>query len=1124
MRAVKPALFGVAVLATLSLSSCRSAVRSAALANDVPLSPPIPAVESVSFPALGPPAPAAPGITLTASDGTGLELTSLSTRAVLEGPLSFTEMRLVFANPTPRTLEGTFKIVLPSGASISRFALRIGDRWQEGEVVERQRARVAYEDFLHRKQDPALLEQSAGNEFSARVFPIRANAEKEILVSYSEELRGAAPYVVSLRGLPRLGNAEASATIDGANVPLATLRRTGWVPDEDFVVDRSAVAAPEGVRNGDLVLARVRPVQESHPEPLESAVVLFDTSASRALGLAEQTRALQQLAARIAETNPGARWVVACFDQRVDELFTGPVSGFGPGAIAKILERGAFGASDVGRALASAGPLATHIGASRVLLLSDGVATAGETDRAKLVGAARALAAAGIQRIDAIATGGIRDDGALRAIATAGLPHDGVVLTGSDDARRMARRLGEATRSGIAVNVEGASWWTPRRIDGAQAGDEFLVYAQLPPQNTVRVTAGDAHPAAMELRPVERPLLERAWAQAKIESLVDAEATADDVDAIRKQIVALSTSHRVLSPHTALLVLETEDDYRRLGIDHTSLVDILAVQGGRVALTHRADAVLAPGSGAKVAAEEPAHLMRQTPAPVSTVAAMNGSATEWGADIKEGGGGRAEQRVVLFGSGGLGLSGVGEGGGGAAFSTRQGHGRLGGGHAAPAPRIREGATMVSGRVPPEVIQRIVRQNFGRFRLCYENGLRQHPGLEGRVTVRFVIDTSGAVASAADGGSSLPDPAVVQCVVRGFGNLSFPQPEGGTVTVVYPIQFSPNGTSDAEQAPQSLALGPRAADDHEPEASAGPYSGRFAEVMGLLARRDAARAKEAARRWVSGEPGDVMALVALGEALEASSDEATAARAYGSIIDLFPSRADLRRMAGERLERLRDTSALELAADTYAKALEERPDHPSSHRMLAFALLKEKEYARAFDVAMQGLAHGYPGGRFAGVEQVLREDLGLIGAAWAHAEPDQREAIAARVRAAGGTVEDAPSLRFVLSWETDANDVDLHVRDASSDHAFYSHRSLASGGSLYADVTTGYGPECFTVRLPKSKRSPKYSLQAHYYSRGPMGYGMGKLEIVDHDGRGGLTFEERPFVVMNDQAFVELGAY
>jgi hypothetical protein len=35
-----------------------------------------------------------------------------------------------------------------------------------------------------------------------------------------------------------------------------------------------------------------------------------------------------------------------------------------------------------------------------------------------------------------------------------------------------------------------------------------------------------------------------------------------------------------------------------------------------------------------------------------------------------------------------------------------------------------------------------------------------------------------------------DNAVVACVVRGFGTIRFPAPEGGIVTVVYPIIFNP----------------------------------------------------------------------------------------------------------------------------------------------------------------------------------------------------------------------------------------------------------------------------------------------------------------------------------------------
>ena len=110
----------------------------------------------------------------------------------------------------------------------------------------------------------------------------------------------------------------------------------------------------------------------------------------------------------------------------------------------------------------------------------------------------------------------------------------------------------------------------------------------------------------------------------------------------------------------------------------------------------------------------------------------------------------------------------------------------------PMPQIVRGAASTSGRLPPEVIQRIVRQNFGRFRLCYENGLRSNPNLQGRVSVRFVIGRDGAVSQVGNGGSDMPDGGVVSCVVRAFYGLSFPQPEGGIVTVVYPINFAPGG--------------------------------------------------------------------------------------------------------------------------------------------------------------------------------------------------------------------------------------------------------------------------------------------------------------------------------------------
>ncbi len=151
----------------------------------------------------------------------------------------------------------------------------------------------------------------------------------------------------------------------------------------------------------------------------------------------------------------------------------------------------------------------------------------------------------------------------------------------------------------------------------------------------------------------------------------------------------------------------------------------------------------------------------------------------WGDDIGD-----------SFGQGGLGLSGIGEGGGrgegiglgqigtlGHGSGVGSGQGRLAGSHRSNPPQVRMGAVSVSGKLPPEVIQRIVRQNFGRFRLCYENGLRSDPSLAGQVSVTYTIKEDGSVAGITTSGD-MTDQAVVSCVGRSFGGLSFPQPEGG----------------------------------------------------------------------------------------------------------------------------------------------------------------------------------------------------------------------------------------------------------------------------------------------------------------------------------------------------------
>lgn len=106
-----------------------------------------------------------------------------------------TSIDQVFINNHSRDIEGTYIFPLPLGASISEFAMYIGDKKVEGEILDKNKARRIYEDIVRRLKDPALLEYIGRNMFRTRVYPIPAKGEKRIKISYSEILSSEASLV-----------------------------------------------------------------------------------------------------------------------------------------------------------------------------------------------------------------------------------------------------------------------------------------------------------------------------------------------------------------------------------------------------------------------------------------------------------------------------------------------------------------------------------------------------------------------------------------------------------------------------------------------------------------------------------------------------------------------------------------------------------------------------------------------------------------------------------------------------------------------------------------------------------------------------------------------------------------
>lgn len=86
----------------------------------------------------------------------------------------------------------------------------------------------------------------------------------------------------------------------------------------------------------------------------------------------------------------------------------------------------------------------------------------------------------------------------------------------------------------------------------------------------------------------------------------------------------------------------------------------------------------------------------------------------------------------------------------------------------------------------EVIRRPIRTKLPQIRACYEKALKEQPGLQGKVVVRFVIGRNGAVIEAEGTGLG----AVSSCVASVIRTIVFPSSERGTITVSYPFLFRP----------------------------------------------------------------------------------------------------------------------------------------------------------------------------------------------------------------------------------------------------------------------------------------------------------------------------------------------
>jgi hypothetical protein len=204
--------------------------------------------------------------------GRPLQLRRHQVRVVIRDNVARTEIEQSYYNPTGQTLEGTYRFPLPPDASISRLALYVGNRLEEGEIVERRRARQIFRQIVQdtiRPRDPALLEWMGGRSFRMKIFPIPPRASRRVILAYTQPLSasfGRHRYVYPMASAgksTRIGrfsielSASSSLGLERVEAPLYPVlgeRKDGslrlryeasdFVPAASFVVDLTPKGTP----------------------------------------------------------------------------------------------------------------------------------------------------------------------------------------------------------------------------------------------------------------------------------------------------------------------------------------------------------------------------------------------------------------------------------------------------------------------------------------------------------------------------------------------------------------------------------------------------------------------------------------------------------------------------------------------------------------------------------------------------------------------------------------------------------------------------------------------------------------------------------------------------------------
>jgi len=637
-------------------------------------------VAAVAIAGVALPCPVRAAGLLIADGGFGgvLEIKEHSVQVTLNNGIAVTKVTQVFHNTEKRQVEALYTFPVPKGASVANFSMWINGKEMVGEVLEKERAREIYNSYKQQRRDPGLLEQVDYRTFEMRIFPIPADADQKVEVTYYQELdydRDMATYVYPLATVTRRDvdarttgkfaisiDVKSAVPIVGLESPShgqafaiakhsdsywqANLEATGGNLAQDIVLACRVSRPQTGMdlltsrhkgEEGFFCLTLTAGKEVEQQQGGMDYVFVVDASGSMAANgkLLLSKDAVQAFLGELGEDD---RFEVMTFNVTPNLAFGQLQPGVPDNqqrAVAFLAGQPARGGTELQPAITTAYKFASPDRPLNVVILSDGLTE--QQERHVLLQLIQGRP--GNTRVFCIGVGNDVNRPLLEQMAedSGGLS---AFISPGDNFARQARAFRQKLVRPFATNLEikiagvevsqiepavlpNLYYGTPVRIYGRYRGDGAGEVSLRGSVNGVEIKemAGLDFPRLDEANPE----LDRMWAWHRVDGLLKSADRKGERTPVIPEVIRLGEDFSIVTEYTSFLVLENDAEYQRWKIDRRNLSRIERDRSAQAQLRTKLDDIreraladLGPQAAERAPAAKPTQLASASGIPKAT--------------------------------------------------------------------------------------------------------------------------------------------------------------------------------------------------------------------------------------------------------------------------------------------------------------------------------------------------------------------------------------------------------------------------------------------------------------------------------------------------------------------------